>query len=85
VGPVASPDHMRLAGDDLRAVLKRGAAIGRPAHLPNAGASLDAFDSETRVKLLARDTTDEEVKRGEKRGTLASIEGCPVPQEPWEF
>jgi hypothetical protein len=82
MGPDPSPDHMRLAGDDLVAVLKCGAAIGRPAHLPNANAPLHAFDPEAGVEVLHGDTEDEELQRGEKRCSLVWLEGCPVPQEP---
>ncbi len=45
----------------------------------------DAFDAEARIKVLARYTTDEELKRDQKRGTFVWIQGCPVPQEPREL
>jgi hypothetical protein len=59
MGPDPSPDHMRLARDDLWAVLKRGTAIGRPAHFPDAGTSLHALDPEPRIEVLGPYTKDE--------------------------
>jgi hypothetical protein len=52
VGSDSPPDDVRLAYMDLIAILKGRTAIRCPTHLPDAGVTLHALDSEARVEAL---------------------------------
>jgi hypothetical protein len=50
----AAPDHVRLASEDLRSVLKRRPPIGRERDLPDAGRSLHTMDTSRRRERRGR-------------------------------
>ena len=85
VGPDPSPDHMRFPGSNLGSVLERGATVRRPAHLPDSSATLHAFDAQSRIELLSRDTGNEELQCGKEKPPLVDAQRSPVPKEPGQL
>src|SRR5438270_3056354 len=81
VGSDATPHDVRLARHDLGAVLKGGSAVGCPGHLPDAGMSLDALDTEAGAKGLALSQLRDEVADGGAESALL-VGRKPIPIAP---
>ena len=74
------PDHMRLTGSHLRAVLERRSTVRCPRHLPNPRMPLHALDPERRIEVLPAsvETGDELSECGKKRALLLCGQSVPI-------
>lgn len=65
-----APDHVRIAGADLVAVVERRTAVGRPGDLPDAGVALDALDAQRGVDAARPEAGDQAPHRSLPRCLL---------------
>lgn len=78
----APPDDVRLAGEQLGAVLPGSSAVGCPGHLEHAGPALHALHPQAGTELATGFQVGDHLRdRGQELPSLRGIESSPVASE----